>query len=270
MEKVSDKIYMIQEAGSGNIGVYIGKNGVFMIDDQFADHSEQITALIKTVTDKPISFILNTHWHGDHTGGNKVMNTEDVIVIAHENVRKRMSTEQFNKAWNRTTPPSPSAALPEITFTEDMTFYLDEEPIMIFHIHNAHTDGDALVYFPESNVLHMGDTYFQGKYPFIDLSSNGSVHGYVKAVKKGLLLSDEQTKIIPGHLNISNKKELSDYLIMLEEIRDKVAEQIAEGKTLEEVKAATEITKTYDDLGYGDWFINATFMRQTFYESLKQ
>ncbi len=267
--KVSDNIYMLTGSG-GNIGISIGKDGVFMIDDQFAPLTKKILAEIKTLTDKPVKFLINTHWHGDHTGGNQNMKNEGTVIVAHKNVRKRMSTEQFSSLWNRKTPPSPEGALPVVTFEKSLSFHLNGEDIFVHHVHNAHTDGDAMIYFSKSNVLHTGDTYFQGKYPYIDLDAGGTVDGYIKAVKFALNLIDDETKIIPGHRSISNKKELKTYLVMLQDIRSLVLKEIETGKTENEVTNNTSLTKKYDDLNYGDWFIKPDVMRKTFYRSLKK
>ncbi|MBC8753088.1 MBL fold metallo-hydrolase [Kordia sp. YSTF-M3] len=269
VNKVTDNVYMLIGQG-GNIAISVGEDGVFMIDDQFAHLTPKILAAIKTVTDKPIKFLINTHWHGDHTGGNENINKEGAVIVAHENVRKRMSVNQFNKDRNRTTPASPKGALPVVTFSKDVSFHFNDEDIFIFHVHEAHTDGDAMVYFTKSNVLHMGDTYFQGKYPFIDLNSGGSTQGYIAAIKKALLLINEETKVIPGHRNLSTKAELQAYLKMLESIEEIILAEIKAGKTEEEVTKNTSLTKKYDDLGYGDWFISGEVLRKTFYRSLQK
>ena len=266
--KLTDQVYMLVGQG-GNIGVFVSEEGLILVDDQYPHMTPKLKEAIAKISDKPIKFLLNTHWHGDHSGGNANFNSEEVVLVAHENVRKRMSTEQFNKEFNRKTPASPKEALPEITFTKDISFYMGDETIMVFHVHNAHTDGDAIVYFVNNNVLHMGDTYFNGKYPFIDLSSGGSIDGYIDASKKALLLINENTRIIPGHLAKSNKAELVTFVTMLEDLRNKIQTEINNGKSLEEVAADATITKKYDDLNYGDWFIKPEFMRQTIYKSLK-
>lgn len=267
--KVTENIYMLTGSG-GNIGISIGEDGVFMIDDQYAPLTQKILTEIKSLTDKPVKFLINTHWHGDHTGGNENINKEGTIIVAHQNVRKRMSTEQFNSMWNRKTPASPKGALPIVTFDKSLTFHFNGEDILVFHVHDAHTDGDAIIYFSKSNVLHTGDTYFQGKYPFIDLDSGGTVNGYINAVKFILDLIDDETKIIPGHRGISNKKELQAFLLMLEDIKLIVEKEIAAGKTEKEVTDNKLLTKKYDDLSYGDWFIKPDVMRKTFYISLKK
>lgn len=267
--KVSDHIYMLVGQG-GNIAVSVGEDGVFMIDDQFARLTPKILKAIQEITPKPVEFLINTHWHGDHTGGNENMQKEGAVIVAHDNVRKRMSMDQFNKERKLTKKAAPKEALPIITFSKDISFFFNNESIFIFHVHEAHTDGDAMVYFTESNVLHTGDAYFQGKYPYIDLNSGGSAQGYIAAIKKALLVINEDTQIIPGHRNLSNKAELTSYLEMLEYIEQNVQAAINAGKTEEEVTKDTSITKKYDDLQYGDWFISGETIRKTFYKSLQK
>ena len=245
----------------GNIGFSVGDDGVFMIDDQFARLTPKILEAIKKISDRPIQFLVNTHWHGDHTGGNENMAKQGVKIIAQDNVYKRLS---------ESTPETPKEALPIITFNDKLHIHVNSEDVLVFHVDNAHTDGDALLYFPESNVLHTGDTFFNGLYPFIDLDSGGSVDGYIAAVKKALIMVDDETKIIPGHGKLGNKEQYKFFLSMLEDLKSKVLAEIAKGKTEDEVTANTSLTKTYDDLGYSWDFINSEKIRRTFYKSLKK
>ncbi|RZN84777.1 MAG: MBL fold metallo-hydrolase [Winogradskyella sp.] len=262
-EKLSDNVYVLFGAG-GNIGVSVGDDGVFVIDDQFAPLSEKILAEIKTLSDKPLKFLVNTHWHGDHTGGNVNMAKAGATIIAHDNVKARLLNPRRDGSNN------PKEALPVITFNDKLSITINNEPVAVFHVANAHTDGDALLYFTESNVLHTGDTYFKGRYPFIDLNSGGSVKGYIQAARRGLMVIDESTKIIPGHGSVSNKEEYQTFLKMLETIEANVSKAITDGKTEDEVKADASLTKKYDDLGYGSGFINSERIRLTFYKSLKK
>jgi len=266
-EKVSENLFMLTGAG-GNIVILTGEDGVFMIDDQFAELSEKIKTAIAELTDQPIRYLINTHWHGDHTGGNENFDKEGAIIVAHENVRKRMSTEQLMKAFSRTVPPSPKGALPVITFSENVNFYLNGEDILIFHVHNAHTDGDAIVYFPKSNSIHLGDTYFAGRYPFIDISSGGSVRGIIESATTVLSLIDDETKIIPGHGKISTKKELAAYRDMLQDISAKMSKAIADGKTYEEIKTLN-ISEDYDD-EWGTGFISGEKLIEILYSDLSR
>lgn len=197
--KVADGVYMLMGSG-GNIGVSAGANGIVMIDDEYAPLTDKIRAALSAINPGPIRFLLNTHWHGDHTGGNENLGKAAVVIVAHENVRRRMSVEQFVAAFDRKVPPSPEAALPIVTFTDAVTFYLNGDSINAFHVAPAHTDGDVIVRWRRANVVHMGDTYFNGRYPFIDLSSGGSVDGMVAAADKVLGTTDSNTRFIPAGL----------------------------------------------------------------------
>ena len=236
-EKVAEGVYMLKGAG-GNIGVSVGADGVFLVDDQYAPLTAKIKAAVTALSDKPIRFVLNTHWHGDHTGGIENLGSSGTLIVAHENVRKRMSTDQFIEAFGSKVAASPQVALPVVTFTDAVTFHFSGEEIHGFHVPPAHTDGDAIVHFRKANVLHGGDTFFNGMYPFIDLSSGGSVAGVIGAADRMLALAGEGTKIIPGHGPLATKADLKAYRDMLSTLRDRVAAQVKAGKTLEEVTAA--------------------------------
>ena len=254
--KLSDHIYMLEGSG-GNIGVSVGNDGVFIIDTQFAPLTPKILSAIKKLSDQPVKIVANTHHHGDHTGGNENLGDLGATIIAHENVRKRLLEK------------SAKSAIPVITFNDKLNIQMNNEQVAIFHVENAHTDGDAMLYFTESNVLHTGDTFFNARYPYIDINSGGSINGYINAVKSGLMVVDNDTKIIPGHGNLSSKAEYLTFLNMLETVKAAVLKEIENGKTEDEVSANTLLTKTYDDLGYGDYFINSEKMRRTVYQSLK-
>ena len=261
IDTLSNDIYMLTGQG-GNIGIYVGEEKVFMIDDQFERLSPKIRTAIASLTSKPIAFLFNTHMHGDHTGGNVNFNGDETILIAHNNVRNSLSVKLANN------PELGVEILPEITFSDAITLYDADETILAFHVHNAHTDGDAMIYFTKNNVLHMGDTYFSGRYPYIDLKSGGSVDGYISAHKKALLLINDDTIIIPGHGRPSTKKELSAYTTMLETIKTIILNAIKDGKTLEEVQSNKQLTSAYDAT-HGGGFINPEKIRATFYNSLK-
>ncbi len=269
VDTLSQNVYMLTGRG-GNIGLYVGKEKVFMIDDQFAPLSAKIKTTIATLTNKPITYLVNTHMHGDHTGGNVNFNTDETTIVAQDNVRKRLQTRgQQNVAAKKLSQADYLKTLPEITFSEDLAFYDGDETIMAFHVHNAHTDGDSMIYIVNENVLHMGDTYFSGRYPYIDLKSGGSIDGYIAAHKKALLVIDENTKIIPGHGRPSNKSELQTYVTMLEDIRSILQKEIAAGKTLEEITADTQLLSMYDNT-HGNGYINPEKMRTTVYTSLSE
>lgn len=267
IDTLTQKVYMLTGRG-GNIGIYVGNEKVFMVDDQFAPLSNKIKTAIATLTDKPITYLVNTHMHGDHTGGNVNFNTEATTLVAQDNVRKRLQDKgQQNLAAKKISPEDYEKNLPEITFSEDLTFYDGDETIMVFHVHNAHTDGDAMIYFVNENVLHMGDTYFSGRYPYIDLKSGGSIDGYIAAHRKALLVIDENTKIIPGHGRPSSKTELEVYVTMLEDIRTIIQKELAAGKSLEAVKTNAALLAKYDAT-HGNGYINGEKIRETIYTSL--
>lgn len=259
VEKISDHIYMLQGAG-GNIGISTGDDGVFMIDDQFAPLSDKIKAAIKTVSDKPVKFLVNTHFHGDHSGGNANFEADGAIIVAQDNVRKRLASNE----------KTASAGLPVITFSEDATFYQNGDDVFLTHVHNAHTDGDALVYFAQSNVLHTGDTFFNGRFPFIDINRGGSIEGDIAAAKKGLILINDDTKIIPGHGKLATKADYQKYHDMLVGIKNNVMKAIEDNKTLEEVTAMESITSDYfSDKDTEKDFISGPKFRNAVYKSLK-
>jgi cyclase len=244
--QLSDAVWMLTGSG-GNIGVSSGEDGIVIIDDQFAALSDKIKKAVAEIakSSAPIKFVVNTHWHGDHTGGNENMGKDGAVIIAHESVRKRMSEGHFNEFTKSTIPASPKMALPVVTFTEDITLHLNGDDVQIFHVNPAHTDGDAIIYFTKANIVHMGDVFFWGSYPFIDISSGGSINGLVAAVDRVLPMLNEDVKIIPGHGTLANKDNLRSYRDMLASVRDAVVAMIRRGKSLDEVKAARP-TKEFD------------------------
>lgn len=260
--KLSEQVYMLKGSG-GNIALFVGNDAVFMIDDQFAPLTPKILKAIKKITVKEVKYLVNTHWHGDHTGGNENMQKEGAIILAHENVRKRMSIDQIVRG--KLKKASIKEALPVITFTDDLMMHINNEDVFISHIHNAHTDGDALVYFTNNNVLHTGDAYFQGKFPYIDIDSGGSIDGYIEGINKMILLINDDTKILPGHGKVSNRKELVVYKKMLIDLKEKIKTEIEKGKTLEQVKLNKEITKNYTS--FNGW-ITEQKIRVAIYKSL--
>jgi len=258
---VNENIYMLKGAG-GNIGVSIGDDGVFMIDDQYAPLTQKIIDAVKTISDKPVNFLVNTHYHGDHAGGNKNFEKEGAIIVAHENVRKRLKEDEKN---------TDQSGLPIITFNDKMQLHLNGDDIMVVHVHNAHTDGDALIYFPKSNVLHTGDTFFNGMFPYIDLKSGGSVAGDIEAAKTGLMLINAETKIIPGHGSLATYEDYKKYVNMLEGIHTNVSTAIEAGKSREAILADESLTNKYmSDAAAEKAFINGPKIRGTFYDSIKK
>ncbi|MEJ2604611.1 MAG: MBL fold metallo-hydrolase [Gammaproteobacteria bacterium] len=230
-------IYMLTGRG-GNIGLSVGEDATFLIDDQFAPLTGRIQAAIAGVTDRPVDFVFNTHWHYDHVGGNENLGEAGALIVAHDNVRERMSTDQFVKAFNRTVPASPPEALPVVTFNDRVTMHLNGETIRAFHTPHAHTDGDSVIYFDGANVFHMGDTFFHTLYPFIDGGSGGSVEGVIEAANAVLAMADEDSIIIPGHGPVASRDDLRAYRDMLATVSDSMRAMIADGMTLEAIQAA--------------------------------
>jgi cyclase len=265
---VAPGVKMLMGRG-GNIGVSSGADGVFLVDDQYAPATPAIRrAVARFAGNAAIRFVLNTHWHGDHTGGNENMGGTGVLIVAHDNVRRRMSTQQFIAAFGDTVPPSPRAALPVVTCAEDVTFHLNGDEIHAFHVAPAHTDGDAIVHFRRANVLHMGDTFFNGFYPFIDLSSGGSVEGMVAAAERGLALADASTRIIPGHGPLATRDQLRAYRDVLAAARDRVRAAIAAGQTLAQVKAARPLAEF--DATWGAGFMKPDTFLEIVYTDLSR
>ena len=242
---------MLEGAG-GNVGILISDDEVLMIDDQFAPLSEKLMAKIKELSGGKTTRLINTHFHGDHSGGNENFGNEGAMIIAHENVRKRMATPI--KRSGQVQPPAPAIALPVITYQEGMELHFLNEPIIVKHVHNAHTDGDSFVFLPESNVLHMGDCFFNGRFPFIDLSSGGSLRGALVAAKTALMLVDEDTQIIPGHGPMATQEDLVKYENFLTVMHDRITKFVADGGTKDTMDPAV-LTKGFEDFSWG--FINA-------------
>jgi cyclase len=243
-EKVADGLYMLTGRG-GNIGLSVGTSGSFLIDDQNAPLSDKILAAVKAITPDPVRFVVNTHWHGDHTGGNENLGKAGALLVAHENVRRRMSTEQFNATFKNSTPASPEGALPVVTFADALTLHWNGDEIRVFHVPPAHTDGDAIVQFVKADVVHMGDCFFNGSYPYIDTSSGGRVDGMIAAADRVLAGTTDKTRFIPGHGPLGTKADLKSYRDTLQTLRDRIAKLKAEGKTRDAVIAARP-TADYD------------------------
>ena len=253
-EKLSETTYMLIGAG-GNIGLSVGEDAVFVIDDQFAPLADKIKAAIARITRKPVQFVLNTHFHFDHTGGNEAFGKDGALIVAHDNVRRRMSRDQLISFVTSTSPQpaSPKVALPVITVASEISFHINGEEVHAFHVPRAHTDGDLIVHFRKSDVVHMGDVYFNGSYPFIDVSSGGSVEGVVAAFDRVLALATEQTKIIPGHGPLSTRAELLAHRQMLATVVQRITDLRRAGKSDDEIRGAKP---TGDfDARFGNGFI---------------
>jgi len=241
---VAEGVYMLAGRG-GNIGLFVGQDGAFLIDDQYAPLTDKILEAYSAVTDKPVRFLVNTHWHGDHTGGNENIGKGGTIIVAHDNVRKRLAKGQFMKVFNANIPPAPPKALPVITFADGVTFHWNNETLEVVHSKSAHTDGDAVVYFKSANVVHVGDLFFNGIYPFIDAGSGGSLEGVIAGVDDVLGRIDDNTKVIPGHGPLGNKVDLKAYRDMLATVHGRMTALIKEGKNIDEIVAAKP-TADYD------------------------
>jgi cyclase len=261
--KVSGNVYMLEGAG-GNIGVSVGPDGILIVDDQFAPLADKIKAALKTVGEGKLKFVLNTHYHGDHTGGNVVFGP-DAPIIAQTNVRKRLSEEQKSKFFNRTTPPSPKEALPVITFDQAVSVFFNGEEIKVIHFPRGHTDGDSVIFFHGSNVVHMGDDFFNGRFPVVDLEAGGDVEGLTKNIGDIISRLPPTVKIIPGHGPLSDVAGLKAFQRMLLETTEIVRKRIAAGKTLEQIKAEG-LPEEWKSWGTG--FINTDRWLELVYNSL--
>lgn len=263
--EVRESVHVLYGRG-GNIGVSVGEDGVILIDDQYAPLTDRIRESIASIHPGTIRFVINTHWHGDHTGGNENLGEGGAIIVAHDNVRERMSTEQFMAAFDRTVSASPESALPEVTFNDSVTFHWNNDTITVEHTPHAHTDGDSIVHFENADVLHMGDTFFNSGYPFVDRGSGGTVQGMIEAAERGLELAGESTQIIPGHGDLTDCAGLERYHRMLTTITDRVRERIAQGESLEAIQAAG-VTEEFDERWSGD-FIDSNRFVEFVYRSL--
>jgi glyoxylase-like metal-dependent hydrolase (beta-lactamase superfamily II) len=244
--KVAGTVYMLEGAG-GNIGVSVGEDGVVLVDDQFAPLAPKIREALKGITDKPIKFVLNTHFHGDHTGGNAQFSSE-APIIAQENVRKRL--KEGGMVGGTEVKPASKAALPVITFNDRATVHLNGEDIRAIHFPNGHTDGDSVIFFPQSNVVHMGDDFVTYGFPFVDVRSGGSVSGMIAGVEKVLSMTPPDAKIIPGHGPLSTPADVRKFVQMLKETRALVVQAADQGKSAEQMKQDRLLAK-YEELGKG-------------------
>lgn len=252
---MAGKIHMLEGAG-GNIGVSAGADGILIVDDQFAPLAEKIEAALAEIDKGSLKFVLNTHWHGDHTGGNAHFGRKGHI-IAHENVRKRLVEKSG----------TPKEALPVLTFDQSMSVHFNDEEIRLIHLGPGHTDGDAIIYFTKSGVAHLGDLFFNGRFPFVDLGSGDDVQGLLKNIDAALKLLPSDIRIIPGHGALGTKEHLQTYRTMLVETIDLMKKAGAEGKTLEQVKAAGLPEKWKD---WGSGFINASRWMEIAYNSVNK
>ena len=261
VERIAPGVAVLFGAG-GNVGLSYGEDGNIIVDDQFAPLTDKITAAVATLDADPIRFVINTHWHFDHTGGNENFGKRGAVILAHDNVRARMSTEQFLAAMNRKVPASPKDALPVVTFADGVTLHLNGDTLHVIHVANAHTDGDSLVHWQKANVLHMGDTFFHRvSFPFVDMSSGGSIDGVIAAANRALQIAGSSTRIIPGHGPVATRAELVAYRDMLVDIRSKVAAGIRAKRTLAQIKASAPAARYGMPSGFikPDQFVEAVY-----------
>ncbi len=258
---------MLQWAGAGNMMLLSGRDGNILIDDQFAPLSEKINKSIQAINPGQVKFLFNTHYHGDHSGGNENFAKMGATIIAHKNVRARLSADQRIINFTQPQKAAPEAAWPVITFGDDLNVHLNGEDVMIFHVDNAHTDGDALYYLPKSNVLHTGDCFMKGRFPFIDRNSGGSVDGWIAGVSRALTIIDDETIIIPGHGDLANKKDYRDARDAVMGLRDMVKKKVKEGLDEAQIKALN-LGKDFDG-NFGSGFIKSDGMVTTIYKDLK-
>lgn len=254
IQRLSDTVSVLFGEG-GNIGVSAGPDGVFIIDDQYKGDGEKIAKAIASISDQPIDYVLNTHWHFDHAGSNDYFGQAGSVIIAHDNVRKRLERGGYISSVDVDVPPAPAEALPVITFNDTMSLHLNGEEVHMLYVTSAHTDGDGIIWFKGSNIIHMGDTFLSGIYPSIDVDSGGSIDGSIATVDTVLSFINDETQIIPGHGPVTNKAELKAWRDMLVVLRDRISDMKSGGMSLEEVIAA-DPTMGFDDRwnSWGDSF----------------
>lgn len=263
--KVADGVYMLQGVG-GNIGLSSGEDGIFMIDDQFSPLTPKILAAINAISPKPIRFLINTHWHYDHTGGNENLGNMGVVIVAHDNVYKRLSTDQFMKDFNKAVPASPKAALPVVSFNDEVTFHLNDQHIQARHFANAHTDGDSVIFFKGRNIIHTGDIFFNGFYPYIDSGAGGSIYGMIDTTAIILNMTDDKSKIMPGHGPLANKQDLQNFHDMLKQVVSAVTPLARQGLSLED---ATKLDPLKDlNEKWGNGFLKPDNFLATIYQTI--
>jgi cyclase len=250
---IAPGIYMLVGRG-GNVGLTVGRDGVAIIDDQFDDMAPKLRAAIAMLSAQPAKFVINTHLHGDHTGGNDQFGRAGAVIIAHENVRKRLGTDQVNPSTQQPIPARAREALPVVTFADAAALHFNDDDLEFTHLPNAHTETDIVIRFRKANVLHMGDC-FTGGFPFIDGNTGGTLDGLIRGHEKVLAMIDDSTKVIRGHGPLGNKAELAAYRDMLVVVRDRVAKLVRAGKSQEEVVAARP-TKEFEEK-YGGASFNA-------------
>lgn len=268
VEQVAPGVAVLFGAG-GNIGVSHGVDGNILIDDQFAPLAPKIVAAVKTLDPDPIAFLINTHWHGDHTGGNEALGSGGTVIVAQDNVRRRLSVDTVSKRFGSTIKALPKAGLPVVTFTRNLSFHLNGDTLQVLHVPHAHTDGDALVYWTGANVIHMGDIFFNKvTYPFIDRESGGSIDGMIAAARQGLALVRPGGKVIPGHGPVATRADLQAYHDMLVAVRARVMAGMRAGRSKAQV-VASKPAAAYSGMVAQDGFIKADDFVGGIYDDLR-
>ena len=266
-QQLGNGLFMLMGSG-GNMVLSTGADGTVLVDTEYAPLHDKIVAAIRQAGGSDVKFVVNTHWHGDHVGGNEPFGKAGAVIIAHNNVRVRMSSEQFMAAFNQKVPPSPAAALPTVTFPNRATFHWNGNSVNVVHVADAHTDGDSIVHFTNANVIHTGDTYMKDIYPFIDVSSNGTIDGFIGASEAVLARADAGTKIVPGHGALANRSDLQRFHDMLVVVRGNIQTLITQGKPEDEVVAAKPTAEF--DAAWGQGFMNPENFTRFSYQSLKR
>ena len=266
-QRLTPNLFMLVGSG-GNIALSTGADGSVLVDTQYAPLNAKILAAVRAAGGSDVEYVINTHWHGDHTGGNEPLGRAGALIIAHDNVLTRLSSEQFMAAFNQRVPPAPPEARPAVTFPTRTTFHLNGDVVQIVHVANAHTDGDSIVHFTNANVIHTGDAYMKDIYPFIDVGSRGSIDGFIAAADAVLSRSDTNTKIIPGHGALASRADLQRFHDMLVTVRGRIQALIEQGMSEDEVVAARPTAEF--DAAWGQGFMNPQNFTRFSYQSLKR
>jgi len=248
-------VYVMAMGGAGNVGASVGPDGAFIIDDQFAPMAPKLKAAVAKLTDKPLRYVLNSHWHGDHTGGNAALGADGHVIVAHDNVRTRMAKPFFSQFSQKTTPASPPEALPVITFSENLTLHFNGDTVRVVHVPHAHTDGDAVFLFEKANILHAGDVFVRYGFPFIDVASGGGIAGMIAGLDRILGLVNDDTLVIPGHGEVAKRADVQEFRDMLVTARARVVERMQAGQSAGDIVAAKPLADL--EARWGQGFLKA-------------
>ena len=266
VRQLAPDVYLLHGSG-GNTLALLGPDGTLLVDTEFAQVAPKLKAALGRLQAGPVRYVVSSHYHGDHTGGNGAFHADGAVIVGQENCRLKMMQSHYSAHWGRTTPPSPAADLPTLTYEKRLTLYLNGEDVELVHSGPAHTDGDSIVYFRRANVVHMGDVFVNDLYPYIDLSAKGTIDGYFPVIDEVLGRISESTQVVPGHGPLAKKTELKAYRDMLQTVRDRVAAAVAKGESLEEILASRP-TREFDaqyatDRVDGDGFVAMVYQSLT-------